>query len=388
MDPRRRRELAGLLVASGAGLWILEGLLIVSLPVMALRMSDLPLALIWTTAWACAGTGSALIAGGLLTFAHASSELWRQSPESPSSVASAYVRRNGGIAIAASVVFAALAFGIAREISATPSLFRGSVIVAGWLASALALVAICFAYESFVRRLSRLVTGLDFPQATALRGYSLVNALGVSFYAGSFASDPTFRSPLAVALLFLILVILLPVAKIIASAILVRDGLRFRRVGTIPTAPGPRPVLMATALARPRMAREAFWSGNLAEPPELVQRRVQARLVAERFRITANVAPHGLTAEVRPFNLAILIVLIVLLWPAAVVYYFTREKNIATVGIQSAGTGSHVEIVVQGAKTADLLRRAVGSLTPVTPPPRTTSTSSTMGEAGDRTPDE
>jgi hypothetical protein len=378
MELPSRRGVAGLIVASGAGVWILEGLLLVSLPLVASRMSDPPLALIWTTAWASAGTGSALIAGGLLTFEHASSELWGRSPQSRPSVASAYIRRRAWIAIAAFLAFATLAFGIAREISVLPSLLTGPVVVAGWLSSALLLVTACFAYESFVRRLTRHVAGLDFPKATALRGYSLVNALGISFFSGSLAADPTFRSSPTAALLSLIILVLIPVVKIIASAYLARDGLRFRRVGIIPTAPEPRPVLVAIALSRTRMARETFWSCYLAEPPELVHRRVQARLVSERFRITANVAPHGLTAERRPFNLAILLVLVVVLWPAAVLYYFTRKNNTATVGIQAAGTGSYVEILVEGAKATDLLRLAVASLTVVTSPPRTTSTSSTI----------
>jgi len=248
-------------------------------------------------------------------------------------------RNTGWIATASFLILAVLQFTIARESSASPTLV-GVGIVGSWMLSAIFLALGCFAYETFVRKLTRRTASLDFPRAVGMRGYSLINVFGVFFLLGTVVSGAIFGSDLAVAIVYFLIVIVIPILGIVVSIFLVRDGVRFRTIGRVQGVANAISFLDATARSRPRGSNATSWSCHLAERPNVVHQRVQARLVSKGFRITANVAPHGLTAKARPFNLVILIVWIVLFWPGAVLYYLTRKRNSATVGIQDTGTGS------------------------------------------------
>ena len=362
MDPARRRGFAGLVIAGGAGLWILEKILVFTWPLAANQRSFLSMGATLAATWACAGSGSLLLAIGLLVFERSALDLWAPGPHGRPSSAVAVTRNTGWIATASFLILAVLQFTIARESSASPTLV-GVGIVGSWMLSAIFLALGCFAYETFVRKLTRRTASLDFPRAVGMRGYSLINVFGIFFLSGTVVSGAIFGSDLAVAIVYLLIVIVIPILGIVVSFFLVQDGVRFRTIGRVQGVADAISFLDATARSRPRGSNATSWSCHLAERPNVVHQRVQARLVSKGFRITANVAPHGLTAKSRPFNLVILIVWIVLFWPGAVLYYLTRKRNSATVGIQDTGTGSYVAVDVEGAQATDVLRLAIASLT-------------------------
>jgi len=53
--------------------------------------------------------------------------------------------------------------------------------------------------------------------------------------------------------------------------------------------------------------------------------------------------------------LVVLIILVVVIWPVALIYYFTRKRNSITVQIRPQGEGSAVQINSFGEKADDAL---------------------------------
>lgn len=342
-------------------------ILLLSLPLAAAQKSVSQAAMV-AAAFASEGFGSVLLAIGLLAFEGATSDLWIPSPRSKPSSAGAVTRRPGWIARASFIVSSILNFATAREAS-TSGTSVSVGMVGSWMLSAIFLALGCFAYETFVRKLTRVTASLAFPRAAGLRRYSVINVLGVSLLSGAVFSGAGFQSTLIGALSYFLVGIVIPIVGIIVSAFLVRDGLRFGSIGRVEGVADVNSFLSASARSRPPGSNATSWSCYLVERPEVVHRRVQARLVSSGFRITANVAPHGLAAEVRPVNLMILIVLVVLFWPGAILYYLIRKRNAATVGIKDIGTGSYVVVDAEGGKASDVLRLAIASLTLAPAPP-------------------
>ena len=88
-------------------------------------------------------------------------------------------------------------------------------------------------------------------------------------------------------------------------------------------------------------------------------KQVQQTLATENFKITTVTPNSSITSEGgRNFGWPIMIVCILLLWPAAIVYYFMSSKNAiaATFTGSDGGTGSVVSITANGKKAEVILQ--------------------------------
>ena len=86
---------------------------------------------------------------------------------------------------------------------------------------------------------------------------------------------------------------------------------------------------------------------------------IQQTLAAESFNIPTVVPNSSISAEGgRSFSWPIMIVCILLFWPAAIVYYFMSSKNAiaATFTGSDGGTGSVVSITANGKKAEVILQ--------------------------------
>lgn len=61
----------------------------------------------------------------------------------------------------------------------------------------------------------------------------------------------------------------------------------------------------------------------------------------------------------RAYSLVVLIILVIVCWPAAIIYYLTRPKQTFSVQIQTAPNGTYVSATADGEKA----QAALGSFT-------------------------
>ena len=88
-------------------------------------------------------------------------------------------------------------------------------------------------------------------------------------------------------------------------------------------------------------------------------KQVQQTLATESFKIITTTSNSSITSEGgRNFGWPIMIVCILLFWPAAIVYYFMSSKNAITVTFtgSDSGTGSKISITANGKKAEILLQ--------------------------------
>jgi hypothetical protein len=88
-------------------------------------------------------------------------------------------------------------------------------------------------------------------------------------------------------------------------------------------------------------------------------KQVQQTLATESFKITTVTSNSSITSEGgRNFGWPIMIVCILLFWPAAIVYYFMSSKNAITATFTGSdnGAGSVVSITANGKKAEVVLQ--------------------------------
>ena len=87
---------------------------------------------------------------------------------------------------------------------------------------------------------------------------------------------------------------------------------------------------------------------------------IQQGIGASNFKIKTIVPNESIIAEgSREFSWVIVIILVIILWPAALVYYFTRQRSSITIIISvNKETGSKVTITSSG-KDGDSVMRLI-----------------------------
>jgi len=89
---------------------------------------------------------------------------------------------------------------------------------------------------------------------------------------------------------------------------------------------------------------------NLKAPVNEAFSEIQQSIGVSEFKIKSIVPNGSIIAEgSREFSWAIVIILVIILWPAALVYYFTRQRSNITIIISADNeTGSKVTITSSG----------------------------------------
>ena len=119
----------------------------------------------------------------------------------------------------------------------------------------------------------------------------------------------------------------------------------------------------------------ASWSGYVSDRPAAVFQKAQAAIAVAGFRVTNSIPSQSLSAEgSREYRLWLLILLVIFVWPVAIIYYFTRKKSSIAVGIQDAGNAVYVTLNSSGDKGDQALSGVTMGLTPAgfAPPPGAT----------------
>ena len=92
--------------------------------------------------------------------------------------------------------------------------------------------------------------------------------------------------------------------------------------------------------------------------------KVQQAIGTENYNVTFLDPNRSITAEgKRDFSWVVMIVLILLIWPIAIVYYFTRQKSSVTVTVTSDNdSGCKVTINSNGESGERVLQTLVTTL--------------------------
>ena len=106
------------------------------------------------------------------------------------------------------------------------------------------------------------------------------------------------------------------------------------------------------------------WSGFVRESPNAVYQKAQGAVTSKGLELKVALPGQSLTAEGgRAYRLVVLIILVILIWPVALIYYFTRKRNSITIQIRPQGDGSQVQINTFGEKADDALGLITSGLT-------------------------
>jgi hypothetical protein len=99
---------------------------------------------------------------------------------------------------------------------------------------------------------------------------------------------------------------------------------------------------------------------DLKESPDDVFPKIQRAIGSSDYKIKSIEANKSIIAEGnREFRWAIVIILAILIWPAAIVYYFTRHRSSVTIIVSPTGdSGSRVTINSNG-KTGDQVMQSI-----------------------------
>lgn len=90
--------------------------------------------------------------------------------------------------------------------------------------------------------------------------------------------------------------------------------------------------------------------------------KIQQAIGQSDYKIKTIEANKSVIAEGnREFSWAIVIILAILIWPAAIVYYFTRQRSSVTVIINPSDSGCQVTINSNG-KTGDSVMQSIVSV--------------------------
>ena len=98
------------------------------------------------------------------------------------------------------------------------------------------------------------------------------------------------------------------------------------------------------------------FSKDLKSTPDEAFSEVQQCVGTANYKIKNVIPSQSITAEgKRDFSWIIVIVLAILLWPAAIVYYFTRQRSSVTVIISKTDSGCNLTATSNGDSSVDLM---------------------------------
>jgi len=100
------------------------------------------------------------------------------------------------------------------------------------------------------------------------------------------------------------------------------------------------------------------YSKDLDLPAHEAFSEIQQCIGASNYKVKTIVANQSVIAEGnRDFSWVIVIILIILIWPAALVYYFTRQRSSITATIAKTGEkGCSLTITSNGNSGDDILK--------------------------------
>jgi hypothetical protein len=91
--------------------------------------------------------------------------------------------------------------------------------------------------------------------------------------------------------------------------------------------------------------------------------KIQQRIGTSGFEIKTVVPNQTIIAEGgREFKWSWMIIFIILVWPAAIIYYFTRKTNSVSITTTSKGVGCKVTITSNGTKGDEVMQMIVDTL--------------------------
>lgn len=95
---------------------------------------------------------------------------------------------------------------------------------------------------------------------------------------------------------------------------------------------------------------------DLKIPSDEVFSEVQHCIVDVNYKVKDIISNEIIIAEgSRNFSWGITIVLVILLWPAAIVYYFTRQRSSVTITISENDVGCSITATSNGGSSEKLL---------------------------------
>ena len=98
------------------------------------------------------------------------------------------------------------------------------------------------------------------------------------------------------------------------------------------------------------------FSSELKTSPEETFSEIQQCIGTANYKIKSIIPNQSIIAEgKRDFSWAIVIILAILIWPAALVYYFTRQRSSVTVTITKKETGSILSASSNGDSSEKLM---------------------------------
>ncbi len=96
---------------------------------------------------------------------------------------------------------------------------------------------------------------------------------------------------------------------------------------------------------------------DLKTSPEEVFSEIQQCVGTANYKVKDIIPNQSVIAEgKRDFSWAIVIILAILLWPAAIVYYFTRQRSSVTASITKNSTGCNLTATSNGHSSEDLMK--------------------------------
>jgi len=99
------------------------------------------------------------------------------------------------------------------------------------------------------------------------------------------------------------------------------------------------------------------FSIDLKTSPEETFSEIQQCIGTVGYKVKHVIPSQSIIAEgKRDFSWIIVIVLAVLLWPAAIVYYFTRQRSSVTVTISKKDNGCNLTATSNGDSSEDLMK--------------------------------
>ena len=91
--------------------------------------------------------------------------------------------------------------------------------------------------------------------------------------------------------------------------------------------------------------------------------KIQQIIMTNGLKIKSTVPNQSVQAEgKRDYGLAALIILIVIIWPVGLIYYFTRKKNSVSVLLSPIGDGCRADITYDGETGGIVSQLIVNSL--------------------------
>lgn len=98
------------------------------------------------------------------------------------------------------------------------------------------------------------------------------------------------------------------------------------------------------------------FSAELKTSPEETFSEIQQCIGTANYKIKSIIPNQSIIAEgKRDFSWAIVIILAILIWPAALVYYFTRQRSSVTITITKKETGSILSASSNGDSSEKLM---------------------------------